>query len=199
MLPTVFPETASSSGAAANPGTQALLADFSRESISTFPVVSTSFVYWTTEEDNGHSLVLECTPRDHSGEEGQVVMVGCKNAVSSFQNVPISERHLFTPSHLAEPDQFRIMSYNILANVYATSERARQFLYPYCDASALDHERRQCLVAKEILGYHADVICLQEVGAKCFSEFLSPALHYWGYGGRFHPKAGKVREYMPQN
>ena len=191
-LPVVFPEASPSGGATATDNETQSISPASRASLSSCPVVSTSFVYWATEEDSGHCLVLECTPCNHSREEGQAVVVASKNSVSKFHNLPMAERHLYTPSHLEEPDQFRIMSYNILANVYASSDRARQVLYPYCDESALDHEYRECAIAREILGYHADIVCLQEVGSKSFSQFLSPALHHWGYEGYFHTKAGKV-------
>ena len=187
----VFPETSSNVGASAIPGSQCLSTS-SRETISTHPVISTSFVYWATEEDCGQSLILECLPCNQEGDEGQVVIVASENVVLNVQNVPMTERHLFTPTHLADPDQFRVVSYNILANVYASSEHSRQTLYPYCEARALDQEYRQCLIAREILGYRADVISLQEVGAKCFSQFLSPVFHHWGYEGCFHTKAGKV-------
>ena len=184
-----FPDTSPS--VAASLTAQSLPPGY-REVISAFPVVSTSLVYWATEEDCHHSLLLECIPRNASGEEGQAVIVASKNSVSSIQNTPTAERHLYTPSHLAEPDQFRVVSYNILANVYASSEYARRVLYPYCDGHALDQEYRQCLIAKELLGYHADIVSLQEVGSKCFSQFLQPTLHHWGYGGCFHAKAGQV-------
>ena len=191
LPPAVFPDSPTDDRAVVNPQT---LSSSCRESVSLCPVVSTSFIYWTSEEDSGHSLVLECAPRNQRGEEGQSVMVASKNALSEFLNSPMSERHLLTPSHLAEPGQLRVVSYNILANVYATSERARNTLYPYCQASALDQDYRQCLIAREILGYHGDVVCLQEVGSKSFSQFLSPALHQWGYRGCFHAKAGKTAE-----
>lgn len=187
----VFPEGSSNVGASANPGLQSLTSSC-RGAISTYPVISTSFVYWATEEDCGHSLILECVPCNQEGDEGQVVIVASENVVLSVQNLSMTERHLFTPSHLADPDQFRVVSYNILANVYASSEHSRQTLYPYCEARALDQDYRQCITAREILGYRADIISLQEVGAKCFSQFLSPALHHWGYEGCFHTKAGKV-------
>lgn len=191
-LPVEFPEAASSNGATATSHETQSISPTSRASLSSHPVISTSFVYWATEEDSGHCLTLECTPCNCSREEGQVVVVASRNTVSKFQNLPMAERHLYTPSHLEDPDQFRVMSYNILANVYASSDHARQSLYPYCEAHALDHDYRQCVIARELLGYRADIICLQEVGSKSFSQFLCPALHHWGYEGHFHTKAGKV-------
>ncbi|CAI8036572.1 2',5'-phosphodiesterase 12, partial [Geodia barretti] len=187
LPPTVFPESAATDKdrPVVDPKPRLPISD---------PIISTSFIYWTAEEDEGYKLVLECTPCNESGEEGEPVKVVSKNIVSRFWNIPMMERHLMTPNHLAEPTQFRVVSYNILADVYATSERARSALYPYCDPSALDQDYRRCLIARELLGYHGDIVCLQEVGAKCFSQFLCPALHQWGYQACFHPKAGKTPE-----
>ena len=193
LPPTVFPESAATDKdrAVIEPNPRAF--PFCRLPVHD-PIISTSLIYWTDEEDVGYRLVLVCTPRNKSGEEGEPVKVVSKNTVCKFRNIPMTERHLFTPTHLAEPSQFRVVSYNILANVYVTSERATNTLYPYCDPSALDHNYRQCLISRELLGYHGDIVCLQEVGAKCFSQFLSPALHQWGYRACFHTKAGKTPE-----
>lgn len=191
-LPGLVPVFPSDGEAAATDQRAQSLSSVCREAVSACPVVSTSYVYWATDEDSRHFIILECTPLNSAGEEGQGVIVISTDVISNIQIIPMAERHLFTPSHLTEPDQFRVVSYNILANVYATSERAQQMLYPYCDARALDQDYRQCLIARELLGYNADIISLQEVGAKSFSQFLSPALHHWGYEGCFHTKAGKV-------
>ena len=187
MLPTVFPEVECSNSAER----QSIPLDY-QEQLSTCPILSTSFVYWPTDDDNGHNLILECTPCNERKEQGQTVVVASKNMVSRFHNLPMIERHLFTPNYLEDSNQFRVISYNILANVYATSEHAKERLYPYCDASALDQDYRQCLLSREVLGYRGDIICLQEVGTKYFSQFLCPVLNQWNYEGCFHEKAGKV-------
>lgn len=174
------------------PSEQLPLSQDSVDTISSCPVVATSFVYWPTAQDCGHCLLLECTPRNANSEEGHPVVICSNTVVPGIRSIPIEERHLFTPSYLEEPNQFRIVSYNILANVYALSQRAREVLYPYCDIQALNQDYRQSLTVTELLGYHADVLCLQEVGTKCFSEYLSPTLHHWGYTGCFHEKAGQV-------
>lgn len=191
LLPTVFPEVDCSKNMTTDGKRQSFPLDY-RENLSACPILSTSFVYWPTDEDDGHALTLECTPCNDSREQGQTVVVASKNMVSRFHNLPIIERHLFTPNYLEDIDQFRVISYNILANVYATSEHARERLYPYCHVHALDKDYRQCLLSRELLGYRGDIICLQEVGAKFFSQFLCPVFHHWGYEGCFHEKAGKV-------
>ena len=103
----------------------------------------------------------------------------------------IARRHLETPSPLAA-GQFRVVSYNILADVYASTEYAARVLYPYCKREALDGEYRQARIVRELLGYHADVVCLQEVGARMYAEFLQPCLAQAGYEGRLQLKVGTV-------
>lgn len=53
---------------------------------------------------------------------------------------------------------FTVLSYNILADVYATSET-----FSYCPSWALSWPYRRQNLLREIVGYCADIICLQEV------------------------------------
>nr|CAD7433435.1 unnamed protein product [Timema monikensis] len=98
---------------------------------------------------------------------------------------------------------FRVVSYNILADLYADSEVARTQLYPYCPSYALSIDYRKQLILRELLGieccvvcsgYNADLICLQEVDSKIFDLDLTPVLGYVGYEGVFHRKGGTVSE-----
>ena len=81
------------------------------------------------------------------------------------------------------------MSYNILADVYASTEYAAHVLYRYCKREALDGEYRQCRIVRELFGYHDDVMCLQEVGARMYAEFIQPSL---AQAGCLQLKAGTV-------
>lgn len=49
-------------------------------------------------------------------------------------------------------------------------------LFNYCAPHHLDPEYRKQLVLAEVLGYGADVVCLQEVDEKVFYEYLVPHL-----------------------
>jgi len=51
-----------------------------------------------------------------------------------------------------------VLSYNILADAYATSDADS-----YCPTWALTWTYRRQNLLREIIGYHADIICLQEV------------------------------------
>ncbi|KAH9498116.1 2',5'-phosphodiesterase 12 [Bulinus truncatus] len=106
---------------------------------------------------------------------------------------PFEKRHLRT-SERAPFKSFRVMTYNILAQIYADTDLARQELFHYCPSKALDMDYRKHLLLKEILGYQADLLCLQEVDYSIFYSHLTPAFTALGYIGLFRPKAGQVSE-----
>ena len=58
----------------------------------------------------------------------------------------------------------------------------------------MDINYRQQLLLKEIPGYNADLICLQECGSKLFEHNLKPALETMGFRGLLRCKAGEVPE-----
>ena len=60
---------------------------------------------------------------------------------------------------------FTLVTYNCLAEIYATSE-----VYPYCPAWALPWNYRRRNILRELVAYHADIMCLQEVQARIASS-----------------------------
>ena len=48
--------------------------------------------------------------------------------------------------------------------------------------SYLDPDYRRPLILLELLGFHADIICLQEMDEKAFSEYFLPQLQQAGEG-----------------
>lgn len=78
---------------------------------------------------------------------------------------------------------FRIISYNVLAEIYATQSQ-----YPYCPLWALSFEYRRKLLMQELKRYDADILCLQEVQADHFNSKLYHDLHAMGYEGLFKAK-----------
>ena len=87
-----------------------------------------------------------------------------------------------------------MVSYNILADAYASTKFAREQLYAYCRAEALSVEYRKQLVAWELGQYHADVLCLQEVSRHVFESYLEPVLATRGYHGVY---ANKMTPHTP--
>uniref|UniRef100_A0A3Q2GAK5 Phosphodiesterase 12 n=1 Tax=Cyprinodon variegatus TaxID=28743 RepID=A0A3Q2GAK5_CYPVA len=115
-----------------------------------------------SNQDIGCRLKLLCTPKDghRCGQTRELVSVGAVEAgpgVCTFDN-----RHAYTLK-LAEWPAVRVVSYNILADVYAQTDLSKTVLYPYCAPYALQLDYRQNLIKKELAGYNADIICLQEV------------------------------------
>ena len=88
----------------------------------------------------------------------------------------------------------RLVSYNILANGYASSPGAQEIMYPYCPSDYLRHHYRKPLLLREILGYHADIISLQECDTKFYERELSLVMKEYGYAGEMKIKSEKVQE-----
>lgn len=97
------------------------------------------------------------------------------------------EKQLFTPNRL-QGNQFRVISYNLLADYYCDSEFSRNELFPYCPPFALAIDYRKLLFTREILGYNADICCLQEVDAKVFDLDLTICLGNDGLDGLLQKK-----------
>ncbi|CAI5476195.1 unnamed protein product [Closterium sp. Yama58-4] len=82
---------------------------------------------------------------------------------------------------------FTVLSYNVLADLYATSE-----MYSYCPPWALSWAYRKQNLLRELLGYRADIMCLQEVQSDHFEEFFGPELEKQGYASVFKKKTAEV-------
>nr|CBN80659.1 2',5'-phosphodiesterase 12 [Dicentrarchus labrax] len=144
-------------------------------------------VHVPSNQDIGYRLKLRCTPRDggRSGSPKELVSVGAVEAgpgVCTFDN-----RHAYTVKE-AEWPSVRVVSYNILADIYAQTELSKNVLYPYCAPYALQLDYRQNLIKKELAGYNADIVCLQEVDKVVFTDSLTPALDAFGLDGVFRVK-----------
>jgi len=88
-------------------------------------------------------------------------------------NIPVNEK-----------DRFRVFSYNVLAESYATIDR-----YFYCPSWALDCNYRKQRILQEMLAYDCDILSLQEVEAIQYSTFFQPEMAKAGYSGVFAPKS----------
>ncbi|XP_018518863.1 2',5'-phosphodiesterase 12 [Lates calcarifer] len=144
-------------------------------------------VHVPSNQDIGCRLKLRCTPKDgsRSGLAKELVSVGAVEAgpgVCTFDN-----RHTYTAKQVEWPS-VRVVSYNILADIYAQTELSKTVLYPYCAPYALQLDYRQNLIKKELAGYNADIICLQEVDKGVFVDSLTPALDAFGLDGVFRIK-----------
>ncbi|XP_004527106.1 2',5'-phosphodiesterase 12 [Ceratitis capitata] len=140
------------------------------------------FHYDTDNSDIGYFLKFQLTPGNEAGQLGPSVEQITKNEVQPGPGqCPFELRHSFT-KHRLSGDYIRVVSYNILADLYADSDYTRTHLFPYCPPYALKIDYRKQLYIKEIIGYNADIICLQEVDVKIFDLDLVPILESDEYG-----------------
>ncbi|XP_022672712.1 2',5'-phosphodiesterase 12-like, partial [Varroa destructor] len=152
-----------------------------------------SRTYNARPEDVGHKIMVYCEPRC-----GPVVGVEVSAVSSSVVNTPpercaFEDRHQLTPDILPD-NMFRVVSYNLLADVYARTEFSKTVLFNYCPRDALDFEFRKHLLIKEILGYNGDVLCLQEVDRGMFKHELQPCLSLQGFDGIYCEKGAEGAE-----
>ncbi|KAJ0181775.1 hypothetical protein K1T71_002497 [Dendrolimus kikuchii] len=156
-------------------------------------LVSTSFVYIPSIQDIGQKLKIVCIP-GNDGTQGPAVEAVSKTLVEAGPGkCPFEDRHKFT-TNLLYGKSFRCVTYNILADLYCDSDYTRTVLHPYCPPYALHIDYRKQLIIKELLGYNADIICLQEVDNKIFQHCLKPTLECEGYNGQFYKKGKDVAE-----
>ncbi|KAL6141561.1 hypothetical protein ACLB2K_059849 [Fragaria x ananassa] len=160
--------------------------------------VGRSKTYTPTADDIGHVLKFECAVVDVETK----VPVGHANPILTSRVIPApspSPRrlvpvngvdvmgHLDSDGRISSNGTFTVLSYNILSDVYATSES-----YSYCPSWALSWPYRRQNLLREIVGYRADIVCLQEVQSDHFDEFFAPELDKHGYQALYKRKTNEV-------
>ncbi|XP_034106923.1 2',5'-phosphodiesterase 12 [Drosophila albomicans] len=154
---------------------------------------SEGLIYQLTEEDIDYYLKLVVTPGNEHGVYGPPVEYVTTSPVQAGpQNCPYELRQQYTKKPLSNPAEIRVVSYNLLADLYADGDYARKTLFPYCAPANLKIDYRKQLFIKELIGYNADLLCLQEVDIKIFDYDLQPVLAE-DFQGIMTPK-GKVAE-----
>ena len=158
------------------------------------PLMTTHDRFYTPcVDDIGYNLILRCTPRDHH-RTGEMFEAASKTCVIEGPGHCIFEdRQQFTSTVLAG-SSFRVMSYNMLADVFADTEYTRTTLYPYCKPEALVFDYRKSLLIKEISGYNTDIMCMQEVDEKHYLRTFVPQLELQGFEGAYKGKTGNMKE-----
>nr|CAI5829599.1 unnamed protein product [Callosobruchus analis] len=154
--------------------------------------VGRGFKYNVKKEDVDHFLKLKCTPFNHAGLPGPTAEVISENPVAlmgNFPKCPFEDRHQFTKDFLSHME-LRVVTYNLLAERYTTIDGN----YSYCDPLYLSMDYRKRLILKELLGYNADVICLQEVDMHHYHKFFGPEMKDHSYIPVFHKKGYKLPE-----
>ncbi|XP_023527597.1 carbon catabolite repressor protein 4 homolog 1-like [Cucurbita pepo subsp. pepo] len=153
--------------------------------------------YTPTAEDIGHVLKFECAVVDME----TMLPVASPLTVLTSRVIPApsaSPRCLIPVNGVdvmgkldldgrVSSGTFTVLSYNILADVYATNET-----FSYCPSWALSWPYRRQNLLREIVGYRADIICLQEVQSDHFMEFFAPELDKHGYQALYKRKTNEL-------
>lgn len=155
--------------------------------------ISKGFIYQAQNNDIDNYLKLVAVPRN---EKAEGAAIECESKVKVEANpgeCPFERRHKFCEERCTGR-KFRVVSYNILADLYCDSDYTRAVLFPYCPPYALAIDYRKQLILKELIGYNADLICLQEVDKKVYQYDLNPVLSNLNYESVFSLKGGLVAE-----
>ncbi|TIB81323.1 glucose-repressible alcohol dehydrogenase transcriptional effector [Wallemia mellicola] len=82
------------------------------------------------------------------------------------------------------PETFSLLCYNILCDKYATSQ-----MYGYTPSWALNWDYRKEILLQEIMGFSADIVCLQEVDIEQYEDFFLNQLSQHDYRGVYSQKS----------
>ena len=144
--------------------------------------------YSATMDDVGHLLKFEVIPVDAA------TGAGC-SAPETFTTgrvipAPTPPRRNLVPVARhdgSEGGTFTVLTYNVLADLYATSE-----MYGYTPQWALSWNYRRQNILKEIVMHDADILCLQEVQSDHFEDFFAGELAKAGYTAVYKKKTAQV-------
>eukprot|EP01029_Cantina_marsupialis_P018788 TRINITY_DN4331_c0_g1_i1.p1 TRINITY_DN4331_c0_g1~~TRINITY_DN4331_c0_g1_i1.p1 ORF type:complete len:568 (-),score=126.53 TRINITY_DN4331_c0_g1_i1:522-2225(-) len=135
-----------------------------------------------TTDNVGHELKLRVQSNDGTIDRSIITP-----PVRQFPAPPAQRELIYAPMSqtlLARRSRpFRVVSYNILSDIYATSA-----MYPYCPSWALDWKFRSRNLVREIQSYNGDIVCLQEAQQDHYEDDLVPALAD-EYEGHFKVKS----------
>jgi len=158
--------------------------------------VGFSKTYTPTTDDVGHVLKLECVAVDVTAglsfaPASTLVTARVIPAPSPTPRclIPVNgvDGNLELGTHTAVSGNFTVLSYNVLADLYATND-----IYAYCPPWALSWQYRRQNLLQEIIGYDADILCLQEVQSDHFEEFFAPEFEKHGYAAVYKKKTREV-------
>ncbi len=157
--------------------------------------ISNNQIYVPTKDDIGRKLKLEAGA--YSIDTGELLMHRVIKTDLVLSRAPDPAKRNLVTAKTSGPrggERFRVVTYNILAEIYATQQQ-----YPYCDFWALSWDYRFQNIMREIIDACPDVICMQEVQADHYETHLYNALSEAGFEGVYKQKtrasmglAGKV-------
>ncbi|POO03985.1 Endonuclease/exonuclease/phosphatase [Trema orientale] len=157
--------------------------------------VGSSKYYIPTMDDIGSILRLEYATVDSKGSlffpistiETKPVIVAPDSISRCIIQCPLNGQSFNPKGHSSTDLTFSVLSYNILADMYASMGR-----HSYCPTWALVWEYRRKKLLHEIIQYDADIICLQEVQDVHFENFFKPELTKCGYSVMYKKKTQPI-------
>jgi len=145
--------------------------------------------YKPSQEDVGRMLMLECAVvrKAEDGNPGtattsEVVRRDTQPVLPRPPPPPFRD-HIYVGENPNNEPTFKVISYNMLAPIYATKQ-----IFNYCEMFQLDWNYRRNNLLREIKQYQAEIICLQEIQSNHFEDFFQPHLQQVGYDGIFKAK-----------
>jgi len=166
-------------------------------------VIFNDKTFLPSQKDVGHILKVECAAVAPDGRISVVAESSETSAVigvSKFNSRLMTRKTILAPAVMKKQSipqyiasegggaVIRVMSYNLLAEVYATRQ-----LYPYCPIWAISWGYRRQIILRELDHHSADVLCLQEMQQDHYDDYMAPQLKARGYEGLFK---AKTRESM---
>ncbi|XP_043218643.1 2',5'-phosphodiesterase 12-like isoform X3 [Amphibalanus amphitrite] len=152
--------------------------------------VGSGLHYVPSEADVGRRLRL-VGRRDGPAGTGPAELCWLSEPVLAGTGTCPFERGLRLTTEPVGADGFRLVSYNLLADYYVQLQRGQRVDYwPAQPCQHIDYRRQALLL--QLLGYHADVLCLQEVDQDVWASCWRPMLEAAGFGGTFAVKRGPL-------
>lgn len=155
-----------------------------------------SHCYTPTLDDIGKKVTVFISPIRPGVSTGYEEAYGFEQVVQKRPEMPVVERRLSWLARRSDddPTSLRVMSYNLLADLYASREIDQRSMYNHCQAKFIKRTRRMPLLVYEILVHQPDIVCLQEVDASIHKHILLPVLKAHGYYGYYSNKASSQLE-----
>ncbi|KAI7690163.1 hypothetical protein SSS_04949 [Sarcoptes scabiei] len=151
------------------------------------------FIYEVQPDDLDCYLKVICLPRFKSKVGISREIYSPRVVIQGPINCPFENDFHYIKSLVMEIEEFRLVSYNLLANAYADSDYSRDVLYSYCNNLYLHYEYRQNLIIKQLCGYESDIYFLQEIDTDFYRKALHPVFSLQNYR-TFYSSKPKISE-----
>ncbi|KAL1187991.1 Carbon catabolite repressor-like protein [Cardamine amara subsp. amara] len=151
--------------------------------------VGESRTYTPTTEDVGYVLRLECAVicAETKKDLGRSTTISTPRVVPFPTPFPRKLVPFIRDDVTGKSEPFTVLTYNILSDTSASDKH-----YGYCQPWARTWTYRKHNLLQEIVGYNADVVCLQEVQNSHLDDFFAPELKKLGYDFRYQRRTSKL-------